>query len=34
MIAADTGLRVAFQLVKGDADALAVRFTDAFIAAD
>ena len=34
MIAADAGLRVVFELVKGNADALAVRFTDAVIAAD
>ena len=34
MIAADAGLRVAFELVEGNADALAMRFTDALIAAD
>ena len=34
MIAADAGLRVVFELFKGDADALTVRFADALIAAD
>jgi len=34
MIAADAGLRVAFELVEGNANALAMRFTDALIAAD
>src|ERR1035441_7590274 len=34
MIAADPRLRVAFKLVKGDADAFPVRFADAFIATD
>ena len=34
MIAADAGLRVVFQLVEGNADALPVRFADTLIAAD
>jgi hypothetical protein len=34
MIAADAGLRVVFELVEGNADALAVRFADALIATD
>ena len=34
MIASDSGLCVTFKLVKGDADAFAVRFADTFIAAD
>ncbi len=34
MIAANPRLRVAFKLVKGDADAFPVRFADAFIATD
>jgi hypothetical protein len=33
MVAADAGLRVVFELVKGNADALAVRFADTLIAA-
>src|SRR5208337_2017266 len=34
MVAADAGLRVAFKLVEGNADALAMRFSDTLIAAD
>src|SRR5208283_2110513 len=34
MIAADAGLRVVFELVEGNADALPVRFADTLIAAD
>src|SRR5580704_3109199 len=34
MIAADAGLRVVFELVEGNADALPVGFTDTLIAAD
>ena len=34
MIAADAGLRVVFELVEGNADALSVGFADTFIAAD
>ncbi len=34
MVAADAGLRVAFKLVEGNADALAMRFADTLIAAD
>src|ERR1035441_8183175 len=34
MIATDSGLCVALKLVKGDADAFAVRFANTFIAAD
>ena len=34
MIATDASLRVVFELVKGNADALPVRFADPFIAAD
>src|ERR1019366_861999 len=34
MIAADTGLRVVFELVEGDANSVPVRFADTFIAAD
>jgi hypothetical protein len=34
MIAADAGLRVVFELVEGNADALTVGFTDTLIAAD
>ena len=34
MITADAGLRVAFELVEGNADALAMRFADTLIAAD
>src|SRR5580698_9928304 len=34
MIAADAGRRIVLQLVKGNADALPVRFADALIAAD
>ena len=34
MIPADAGLRVVFELVEGDADALAMRFADTVVAAD
>jgi hypothetical protein len=34
MIAADAGLRIVFQLVEGNANALSVRFADALIPAD
>src|SRR5208282_2221198 len=34
MIAADAGLRVVFELVKGNANALPMRFADTFIATD
>ena len=34
MIAADAGLRVVFELIEGNADALPVRFADTLIAAD
>jgi hypothetical protein len=34
MVAADAGMRVVFELVKGNADALAVRLADTLIAAD
>ena len=34
MIAADAGLRIVFELVQRNADALSMRFSDAFIAAD
>src|ERR1700678_426218 len=34
MIAADAGLRIVFQLVEGNADALSVRYADTVIPAD
>src|ERR1019366_6752615 len=34
MVAADAGLRVVFELVKGNANALPMRFADTFIATD